>query len=55
MSALDTFFLDGWLDGRPLGHCLDRAVRAGAAAVGAVGGTAGQPSTRDLLTPDGTP
>jgi len=53
-GAGDTFnaaFLDGWVDGRPLGHCLARAVRAGTAAVGAVGGTAGQPSTRDLCTP----
>jgi ribokinase len=50
-GAGDTFnaaFLDGWLDNRPLGECLDRAVRAGTAAVGAVGGTAGQPSTQDL-------
>jgi ribokinase len=55
-GAGDTFnaaFLDGWLDGRPLRDCLDRAVRAGTAAIGAVGGTAGQPSTRDLLTPEG--
>lgn len=56
-GAGDTFnaaFLDGWLDDRPLRHCLDRAVRAGTAAVCAVGGTAGQPSTQDLLTPEGS-
>jgi sugar/nucleoside kinase (ribokinase family) len=56
-GAGDTFnaaFLDGWLDDRPLGDCLDRAVRAGTAAVGVVGGTAGQPSTQDLLTPEGS-
>jgi sugar/nucleoside kinase (ribokinase family) len=56
-GAGDTFnaaFLDGWLDDHPLRHCLDRAVRAGTAAVGAVGGTAGQPSTQDLLTPEGS-
>jgi sugar/nucleoside kinase (ribokinase family) len=56
-GAGDTFnaaFLDGWLEDRPLRYCLDRAVRAGTAAVGAVGGTAGQPSTQDLLTPEGS-
>jgi sugar/nucleoside kinase (ribokinase family) len=56
-GAGDTFnaaFLDGWLDDHPVGHCLERAVRAGTAAVGAVGGTAGQPSTQDLLTPEGS-
>lgn len=50
-GAGDTFnaaFLDGWLSGRALPDCLDRAVRAGTMAVGAVGGTAGQPSTKDL-------
>jgi sugar/nucleoside kinase (ribokinase family) len=51
-DTFDAAFLDGWLAGRPLTDCLDRAVRAGTAAVGAVGGTAGQPSTRDLLTPE---
>jgi sugar/nucleoside kinase (ribokinase family) len=47
-DTFDAAFLDGWLGGLPLYGCLDRAVRAGTAAVGAVGGTAGQPSTRDL-------
>jgi sugar/nucleoside kinase (ribokinase family) len=51
-DTFDAAFLDGWLAGRPLRECLARAVRAGTAAVGAVGGTAGQPSTRDLLTPE---
>ena len=49
-DTFDAAFLDGWLAGQPLPACLDRAVRAGTAAVGAVGGTAGQPSTADLLT-----
>ena len=49
-DTFDAAFLDGWLAGQPLSACLDRAVRAGTAAVGAVGGTAGQPSTTDLLT-----
>ena len=51
-DTFDAAFLDGWLDGLPLPHCLDRAVRAGAAAVGAVGGTAGQPTARELPTPE---
>lgn len=51
-DTFDAAFLDGWLSGLPLRDCLERAVRAGTAAVGAVGGTAGQPSTVDLLTPE---
>lgn len=51
-DTFDAAFLDGWLDDLPLRHCMDRAIRAGIAAVGAVGGTEGQPSTRDLLTPE---
>lgn len=51
-DTFDAAFLDGWLSGMPLRDCLERAVRAGTAAVGAVGGTAGQPSTVDLLTPE---
>ncbi|HEX3589293.1 MAG TPA: carbohydrate kinase family protein [Pseudonocardiaceae bacterium] len=47
-DTFDAAFLDGWLDGLPLRHCLARAVQAGTAAVGAVGGTAGQPTARDL-------
>jgi ribokinase len=47
-DTFDAAFLDSWLAGRPLGECLRRAVVAGAAAVGAVGGTAGQPSAREL-------
>lgn len=50
-GAGDTFtaaFLDTWLASSPLPHCLDRAVRAGSAAVRAVGGTAGQPTAAEL-------
>ena len=49
-DTFDAAFLDGWLDGVALRTCLARAVRAGAAAVQAVGGTAGQPTARDLHT-----
>jgi sugar/nucleoside kinase (ribokinase family) len=40
-DTFDAAFLDGWLAGRPLHDCLTEAVRAGTAAVGAVGGTTG--------------
>ena len=50
-DTFDAAFLDGWLDGLPLDTCLTRAVRAGALAVGAVGGTAGQPTRADLDPP----
>jgi ribokinase len=50
-GAGDTFnaaFLDAWLRGLPVPDCLRRAVLAGSSAVGALGGTAGQPSAADL-------
>jgi len=50
-GAGDTFnaaFVDAWLAGRALEECLARGVRAGALAVGATGGTAGQPTAADL-------
>lgn len=50
-GAGDTFgaaFLDGWLSGRPLVTCLERAVLAAALSVNALGGTAGQPTQNDL-------
>jgi sugar/nucleoside kinase (ribokinase family) len=47
-DTFDAAFLDGWLAGRPLAKCLHRAALAGAAAVGAVGGTSGQPSPGEL-------
>jgi ribokinase len=53
-GAGDTFnaaFLDAWLNAEPLDRCLARAVRAGAAAVRAVGGTAGQPSSLNPTLP----
>jgi ribokinase len=52
-GAGDTFnaaFLDAWLDGTSPIDCLHRAVRAGALAVTAIGGTAGQPGRDDLIT-----
>jgi sugar/nucleoside kinase (ribokinase family) len=49
-DTFDAAFLDAWLDRRPLPDCLERAVLAGALAVTAVGGTAGQP-TRSQLDP----
>ena len=47
-DTFDAAFLDAWLDGRDLPACLDRAVAAGARAVAAIGGTAGQPDRNDL-------
>ena len=51
-DTFDAAFLDGWLDGLALPQCLRRATLAGAFAVGALGGTAGQP-TRDELREQG--
>jgi ribokinase len=56
-GAGDTFnaaFLDSWLDGAELTESLARAVLAGALAVSAVGGTAGQPTRNDLITAGAT-
>jgi ribokinase len=50
-DTFDAAFLDSWLDELPLRDCLTRAVRAGAFAVTALGGTAGQPTRADLTTP----
>ena len=47
-DTFDAAFLDAWLDAVPTAEALARAVAAGARSVGAVGGTAGQP-TRDQL------
>lgn len=50
-GAGDTFnaaFLDAWLDERPLTECLRRGALAGAEAVAAIGGVAGQPTAADL-------
>jgi sugar/nucleoside kinase (ribokinase family) len=47
-DTFDAAFLDAWLDGVPVSDALVRAVAAGARSVGAVGGTAGQP-TRDQI------
>jgi ribokinase len=49
-DTFDAAFVDGWLAGRSLEETLRRAVLAGALAVGALGGTAGQPTQSDLIT-----
>lgn len=49
-DTFDAAFLDAWLDSAPLEQCLARAVHAGAYAVGAIGGTAGQPTREQLTT-----
>jgi ribokinase len=57
-GAGDTFnaaFLDSWLRGATLDDCLRDAVLAGAFAVSAFGGTAGQPTRDDLTNPGRTP
>lgn len=51
-DTFDAAFLDTWLDDRPLSDCLSRAVRAGALAVRALGGVAGQPTADDLTETD---
>lgn len=53
-DAFDAAFLDAWLHDRPVRVCLRRAVAAGALAVSAVGGTAGQPRREELDRRTGT-
>jgi ribokinase len=48
-DSFNAAFLDAWLTGRPLASCVERAVLAGALAVTALGGTAGQPTSQDLI------
>jgi sugar/nucleoside kinase (ribokinase family) len=50
-DSFDAAFLDAWLRGASLLDCLTRAGRAGAWAVTAVGGTAGQPTRAQLDQP----
>jgi ribokinase len=50
-DTFDAAFLDHWLAGVDLTSCVHRAVRAGCYAVGAVGGTAGQPTAAHLDSP----
>lgn len=54
-DSFDAAFLDSWLRGVPLLDALRRAGRAGAFAVSALGGTAGQPTRAqlDLTTLEG--
>ena len=49
-DTFDAAFLDAWLDAVPLSDALARAVAAGAHSVGAVGGTAGQPTRDQIVT-----
>jgi sugar/nucleoside kinase (ribokinase family) len=53
-DTFDAAFIDTWLDERSVRECLRRAVAAGACAVSAIGGTAGQPRREDLDQPSGT-
>lgn len=48
-DSFNAAFLDGWLDALPVAECLRRGVRAGARSVGAVGGTAAQPTLDQLV------
>ena len=47
-DTFDAAFLDAWLAGSDVATCLLRGVHAGAHAVGAAGGTAGQPTASQL-------
>jgi sugar/nucleoside kinase (ribokinase family) len=53
-DTFDAAFIDTWLDDRSVRQCLHRAVAAGASAVSAIGGTAGQPRREDLDLPSET-
>jgi ribokinase len=48
-DSFNAAFLDAWLRALPLDECLRRGVLAGAYCVGAVGGTAAQPTQDQLL------
>ncbi len=50
-DSFNAAFLDAWLQALSIAECLRRGVTAGARSVGAVGGTAGQP-TLDQLAKD---
>ena len=49
-GGFNAAFLDTWLQGLPVAECLHRGVSAGARSVGAIGGTAGQPTLDQLAT-----
>lgn len=48
-DSFNAAFLDAWLQTLPVAECLRRGVVAGAQSVGAVGGTAAQPTLDELL------
>ena len=48
-DSFNAAFLDGWLRALPLTDCLRRGVLAGARSVGALGGTAAQPTLDQLV------
>jgi ribokinase len=54
-DSFNAAFLDAWLNELPLTECVDRAVLAGAEAVTALGGTAAQPTSQDLINVGRTP
>jgi ribokinase len=47
-DSFDAAFLAGWLDGRPFAECLRWAVTAGSLSTRAAGGTAAQPTRKEL-------
>ena len=54
-DSFNAAFLDGWLQALPLAECLQRGVAAGARSVGAIGGTAAQPTLDQLVNDRRTP
>jgi ribokinase len=48
-DSFNAAFLDGWLRDLPVADCLRRGVLAGASSVGALGGTAAQPTLDQLV------
>jgi ribokinase len=48
-DSFNAAFLDSWLRALPVAECLRRGVRAGAQSVGAIGGTAAQPTFDQLV------
>ncbi len=48
-DSFNASFLDAWLQALPVAECLHRGVAAGALSVGAIGGTAAQPTLDQLV------
>ena len=49
-DSFDAGFLTGWLEGLSLANCLSIACHCGRAVAGGIGGLAGQPRKRDIMT-----